>query len=367
MSSDIVVENRNKNNSPDPVQLLSRDLVQINSGEIARYIEGKTVLVTGGGGSIGSELCRQIASLNPERLVIFDSCEYNAYIIDRELSEKYPNLQLDVLIGNVQDRSRVENVFLKYKPQIVYHAAAYKHVPMMETSPAEAIKNNVFGTLNVAEVAHNNMVERFILISTDKAVNPTSIMGASKRICEMIVCELSQRSKTKFACVRFGNVMCSSGSVIPLFEKQIMAGGPVTVTHKDVIRYFMSIPEAVSLVLQAGAYADKGEVFVLDMGEPIRIDDLARSLIRLYGYEPDKDIKVVYTGLRPGEKLFEELLLSGEGLEKTPNKHIFYGKPEVLEGSVLSHKLNLLRKACEDDLDNIREYVKNIVKEYLLL
>ncbi len=355
-----------QNNAPDPIKLFKRDLVQINREEIVGCIKDKTVLVTGGGGSIGSELCRQIASLDVGKLIVLDNCEYNAYVIDRELREKYPDLDLQVIIGSVQDKKRVEDIFSRYKPQIVYHAAAYKHVPMMEASPSEAIKNNVFGTLNVANAAHNK-AERFILISSDKAVNPTSIMGASKRICEMIVCELARRSETKFACVRFGNVMCSSGSVIPLFEKQIMSGGPVTVTHKDVIRYFMSIPEAVSLVLQAGVYTLGGEVFVLDMGEPVSIDELARSLIRLYGYEPDRDIKIVYTGLRPGEKLFEELLLREEGLDETANKHIFCGRPETYSKAVLDEKLKVLADACEADSQDIRVYVKDIVKEYLLL
>jgi len=258
----------------------------------------------------------------------------------------------------------LQSVFEKYKPQVVYHAAAHKHVPLMEYSPCEAIKNNVFGTLNVAECAHNNGVERFILISTDKAVNPTSIMGASKRICEMLVCDIAHRSETKFACVRFGNVMCSSGSVIPLFEKQIIEGGPVTVTDPDVIRYFMTSPEAVSLVLQAGVYADKGEIFVLDMGEPVRIDELARSLIRLYGYEPDKDIKVVYTGLRPGEKLFEELLLSEEGLDRTPNKLIYCGKPEKPDSVIFAEKLKKLEEACASNNEDIRSFVKDVVNVY---
>ena len=359
-------ENRINANAPDPVQLLNRDAVQVNSAEIDMYIKDKVVLVTGGGGSIGSELCRQIAAREPAQLVILEISEYNAYIIDYELINKYPQLKLEVLIGSVRDKNRVDDVFRKYKPQVVYHAAAHKHVPLMENSPCEAVKNNVFGTLNVAVSAHNNNVDRFILVSTDKAVNPTSIMGASKRICEMIVCDLSYSSKTKFACVRFGNVMCSSGSVIPLFEKQIMAGGPVTVTHKDVIRYFMTIPEAVSLVLQAGVYADKGEVFVLDMGDPVRIDDLARSLIRLYGFEPDKDIEIVYTGLRPGEKLFEELLLTEEGLKKTPNELIYCGIPEKCDSVVFASKLKKLEDACEENRDDIRSYVKDIVSAYIL-
>ncbi len=357
-------EKRINANAPDPVQLLNRDAIQVNSSEIDQCVKDKVVFVTGGGGSIGSELCRQIAARDPKQLIIFDISEYNAYIIDYELRNKFPQLQIEVLIGSVRDRNRVEDVFKKYKPQVVYHAAAHKHVPLMENSPCEAVKNNVFGTLNVAEAAHNNNAQRFVLISTDKAVNPTSIMGATKRICEMLVCDIAQHSKTKFACVRFGNVMCSSGSVIPLFEKQIMTGGPVTVTHKDVIRYFMTIPEAVSLVLQAGVYADNGEIFVLDMGEPVRIDDLARSLIRLYGFEPDKDIEIVYTGLRPGEKLFEELLLSEEGLEKTPNDLIYCGRPEKNDSVAFAAKLKKLERACECNSEDIRCYVKDIVGAY---
>ena len=353
-------------NAPDPIQLLNRDAIQVNSVEIESYVKNKVVLVTGGGGSIGSELCRQIAVKEPKQLIIFDISEYNAYIIDYELRNKFPDLRLEVLIGSVRDKNRVSSIFEKYKPQVVYHAAAHKHVPLMEYSPCEAIKNNVFGTLNVAECAHNNRAERFILISTDKAVNPTSIMGASKRICEMIVCDISERSETKFPCVRFGNVMCSSGSVIPLFEKQIIEGGPVTVTHKDVIRYFMTIPEAVSLVLQAGVYADKGEIFVLDMGKPVRIDDLARSLIKLYGYEPDKDIKIVYTGLRPGEKLYEELLLSEEGLEKTANDLIYFGTPEKNDSITFAGKLKKLETACEKNSEDIRSFVQDIVPAYLI-
>jgi len=343
--------------------LLVRESVGVNSDEIVDYIGGKTVLVTGGGGSIGSELCRQIASNGPRRLVIFDIYENNAYAIQQELIRKYPELTLDVVIGSVRDAGRVEAVFGEFKPDIVYHAAAHKHVPLMESSPNEAIKNNVFGTLNLASAAHRHRCETFILISTDKAVNPTNIMGASKRLCEMIVGDFAGRSKTKFACVRFGNVLGSNGSVIPLLKKQIEFGGPVTVTHKDIIRYFMTIPEAVLLVLQAGAYARNGEIFVLDMGEPVRIDDLVRNMIRLSGLEPDVDIKIEYTGLRPGEKLYEELLLSGEGLEKTPNDLIFVGRLEKNPDD-FADRLAALKKACEINSPDIKEIVGTLVPEY---
>ena len=289
--------------------LLGRDPIRVNLDEIMGYVSGKVVLVTGGGGSIGSELCRQVASHNPKQLIIFDIYENNAYDIQLELKEKYPDLDLVVLIGSVRNTHRIETVFEKYRPDIVYHAAAHKHVPLMEDSPNEAIKNNVFGTYKTAKAADKYGTSRFVLISTDKAVNPTNIMGASKRMCEMVVQMMNARSKTDFVAVRFGNVLGSNGSVIPLFKKQIEQGGPVTVTHPDIIRYFMTIPEAVSLVLQAGAYAKGGEIFVLDMGEPMKILDLAKNLIRLSGYEPDVDIPIIFTGLRPGEKLYEELLM----------------------------------------------------------
>ena len=345
--------------------LLAREAIEINMDEITGYVSGKTILVTGGGGSIGSELCRQLAAREPARLIIFDVYENNAYAIQQELLRAYPNLELVVLIGSVRDRARVDLVFETYHPQIVYHAAAHKHVPLMETSPNESIKNNVFGTKNVAEAADAYGAESFILISTDKAVNPTNVMGASKRICEMIVCNLaSSDTTTRFACVRFGNVLGSNGSVIPLFSKQIEMGGPVTVTHKDIIRYFMTIPEAVSLVLQAGAYAKRGEIFVLDMGEPVRIDDLARNMIRLSGFRPDVDIAVEYTGLRPGEKLYEELLLSEEGLEKTPNNLIFIGHPEKIDSEVFEEKLEALRVAAEANSADVRRRVKELVSTY---
>ena len=344
--------------------LLGRDKVEVNLDEIGGYLRDKVVMVTGGGGSIGSELCRQIAHQNPKQLIIFDIYENNAYAIQQELRYNYPQLDLVVLIGSVRDRARVERVFQQYHPQMVYHAAAHKHVPLMEDSPNESIKNNVFGTLNVAQCADRYGVERFVLISTDKAVNPTNIMGASKRICEMIVQVLSQTSRTRFTAVRFGNVLGSNGSVIPLFKNQIAHGGPVTVTHKDIIRYFMTISEAVSLVLQAGYYAKGGEVFVLDMGEPMRIDDLARNMIRLSGFEPDVDIKVKYTGLRPGEKLFEELLMQDEGLDKTPNDLIYIGHFNDFDAGRLMEHLEELWCICQSNSADIREHVQNLVKTY---
>ncbi len=344
--------------------LLARESLNVNISEIVEYLNDRVVLVTGGGGSIGSELCRQIAAHGPRKLIIFDVYENNAYAIQQELSRKYPELDLEVLIGSVRDKRRVNMVFEEYRPSIVFHAAAHKHVPLMEVSPNESIKNNVFGTWNVADAADKYKTETFILISTDKAVNPTNIMGASKRICEMIICNFANHSDTKYACVRFGNVLGSNGSVIPLFKKQIEAGGPVTVTHKDIIRYFMTIPEAVSLVLQAGAYANDGEIFVLDMGEPVRIDDLARNMIRLSGFEPDVDIAVEYTGLRPGEKLFEELLLSEEGLGKTANELIFIGHLEDINKEVFEEKLAWLENACENNSEDIRKIVMDIVPTY---
>ena len=344
--------------------LLGRDKVMVNLDEIAGYLRGKTVLVTGGGGSIGSELCRQIARQQPERLIIFDIYENNAYAVQQELHYQHPELDLVVLIGSVRDRVRVESIFARYHPDMVYHAAAHKHVPLMEDSPNEAIKNNVFGTLNVARAADRFGAERFVLISTDKAVNPTNVMGASKRICEMIIQVLSQDSDTRFTAVRFGNVLGSNGSVIPLFKEQIAHGGPVTVTHKDIIRYFMTISEAVSLVLQAGSYAKGGEVFVLDMGEPMRIDDLARNMIRLSGFEPDVDIPVVYTGLRPGEKLFEELLMQDEGLDKTPNDLIYIGHFNDFDRENLLERLDELRTASMENSQDIRHIIQSLVKTY---
>lgn len=344
--------------------LLGRDKVQVDSEQIGEYVTGKTVLVTGGGGSIGSELCRQIALQNPEKLIIFDIYENNAYDIQQELIQTHPQLDLEIVIGSVRDRSRVEQVFSLYRPQLVCHAAAHKHVPLMEENPNEAIKNNVFGTYHVASAAHTYGVEKFILISSDKAVNPTNVMGASKRICEMIIQVIGQNSETVYSAVRFGNVLGSNGSVIPLFRRQIERGGPVTVTHKDVIRYFMTISEAVSLVLQACAYAKGGEIFVLDMGEPVKIDDLARNMIRLSGFEPGVDIPIEYTGLRPGEKLFEELMMQDEQLEKTPNSLIFVGRFNDFDPDRLTKGLRELSEACTDDSGDIRTLICELVPTY---
>ena len=346
--------------------LLGRDQIQVDLDSIMGYVSGKRVMVTGGGGSIGSELCRQIAAKNPEMLIIVDIYENNAYEIQQELKYNYPALHLVVLIASVRNTNRMNGIFEHYKPQIVYHAAAHKHVPLMETSPNEAIKNNVFGTYKTAKAAGENGVEKFVMISTDKAVNPTNIMGASKRICEMIVQTFNKKYKTEFVAVRFGNVLGSNGSVIPLFKKQIQHGGPVTVTHPDIIRYFMTISEAVSLVLQAGAYAKGGEIFVLDMGEPVRILDLAQNLIRLSGYVPNEDIKITFTGLRPGEKLFEELLMDEEGLTKTANKLIYIGKPIQLDEEIFYEQLQALHDAAVDETKNIRKLVQEIVPTYII-
>ena len=344
--------------------LLGRDTIEIDLNSVLSHLEDKTVLVTGGGGSIGSELCRQIAAYKPRRLIIFDIYENNAYDIQQELRRKYPSLNLKVLIGSVRNTKRIEMVMERYRPDIIYHAAAHKHVPLMEDSPNEAIKNNVFGTYKTARAADKYGVKKFVLISTDKAVNPTNIMGASKRLCEMIVQTFSRYSKTEFVAVRFGNVLGSNGSVIPLFKKQMEEGGPVTVTHPDIIRYFMTIPEAVSLVLQAGAYAKGGEIFVLDMGEPVKIADLAKNLIRLSGYTLGVDMDIKYTGLRPGEKLYEEILVDEEGLQKTENELIYIGKPlEFNEVHFLSELKKLERAAVEEQFD-VKEIVSEIVKTY---
>ena len=348
----------------DPQDLLGRDPIQVNLEEIFGYIHGKTVLVTGGGGSIGSELCRQIAGAKPEMLIIFDIYENNAYDIQQELRRNFPELNLEVLIGSVRNTSRVDWVVGHYRPDLIFHAAAHKHVPLMEDSPNEAIKNNVFGTYKVASAAAKYGVRRFVLISTDKAVNPTNILGASKRLCEMVIQMMDRRSKTEFVAVRFGNVLGSNGSVIPLFKKQIAAGGPVTVTHPDIIRYFMTIPEAVSLVLQAGYYAKGGEIFILDMGEPVKIDTMARNMIRLSGYEPDVDIKVVYTGLRPGEKLYEELLMKEEGLQETANRLIHIGKPIEMDDEKFAAQLDCLKAACQAETENMKDIVAEIVPTY---
>lgn len=344
--------------------LLGREEIQVNLDEIMGYVSDRVVMVTGGGGSIGSELCRQIATHNPKQLIIFDIYENNAYDIQQELKNGYPELNLAVLIGSVRDEKRLDAVIGQYRPQIIYHAAAHKHVPLMEESPNEAIKNNVLGTLKLAEMADKWKVERFIQISTDKAVNPTNIMGASKRICEMIVQMFARHSRTEFVAVRFGNVLGSNGSVIPLFRKQIAAGGPVTVTHPDIIRYFMTIPEAVSLVLQAGAYAKGGEIFVLDMGEPVKILDLAKNMIRLSGLTLGKDIEIIYTGLRPGEKLYEELLMDEEGMKETQNKMIYIGKPIDIDEQKLCYALSVLEEAAEDETDDMRLIVESVVPTY---
>lgn len=344
--------------------LLGREPIQINTEEVLNYVKDKVVLVTGGGGSIGSELCRQIASHQPKQLIIVDIYENNAYEIQQELIRKYPQLNLVVLIASVRNTERIDAIFEKYRPNIVYHAAAHKHVPLMEVSPNEAIKNNVFGTYRTAQAADKYGVEKFILISTDKAVNPTNVMGASKRMCEMVIQMMNRQSKTNFVAVRFGNVLGSNGSVIPLFKKQIAEGGPVTVTDPNIIRYFMTIPEAVSLVLQAGAYARGGEIFVLDMGEPVKIVDLATNLIKLSGYKPGEDIEIKFTGLRPGEKMYEELLMSEEGLKKTANKMIYIGKPIEFDDDVFKKQLDKIYKDAYDETDNIREDIKEIVPTY---
>jgi len=346
--------------------LLGRDPIEINNDEVFAMLQGKTILVTGGGGSIGSELCRQIAAHQPKQLIIFDIYENGAYDIQQELVRKYHNkLNLVTLIGSVRNTHRIESVMQKYKPNIVFHAAAHKHVPLMEDSPNEAIKNNVMGTYKTAVAAAKAGVETFVLISTDKAVNPTNLMGASKRICEMVIQMMNrQETNTKFVAVRFGNVLGSNGSVIPLFRKQIEEGGPVTVTHKDIIRYFMTIPEAVSLVLQASQYAKGGEIFVLDMGDPVKIDDMARNLIKLSGLTPDVDIKIVYTGLRPGEKLYEEKLMDEEGMQTTDNKLIFIGQPIEMDDEKLRKKIEELDLDSQEDDENIKKYVQEIVPTY---
>ena len=345
--------------------LLGREPVKTNLDEVMGYIAGKVVLVTGGGGSIGSELCRQIAAHCPAKLIILDIYENTTYSLQLELQKKYPELDLTVLIGSVRNTHRVDSIFEDYHPEIVFHAAAHKHVPLMEDSPNEAIKNNVFGTYNVATAAGRTGTKRMVLISTDKAVNPTNIMGASKRICEMIIQGMQHRfPETNYVAVRFGNVLGSNGSVIPLFKKQIAEGGPVTVTDKNIIRYFMTIPEAVSLVLQAGAYAKGGEIFVLDMGEPVKIDDMARNLIRLSGYEPDVDIPIVYTGLRPGEKMFEECLKEEEGLQKTANDMIFIGKLIAFDRKEFFGQLIDLKKTAYEDDPKMKSVVQRIVPSY---
>ncbi len=348
----------------DMNDLLGRDPVEIDLDSIMGYVSGQVVMVTGGGGSIGSELCRQIASHNPKQLIIVDIYENSAYDIQQELLHRFPQLNLVTLIASVRNTKRMDDIFAAYQPNIVYHAAAHKHVPLMETSPNEAVKNNVLGTWKVVQAADRHHVRRFVMISTDKAVNPTNIMGATKRICEMIIQTYNNHSQTEYVAVRFGNVIGSNGSVIPLFKKQIAQGGPVTVTHPDIIRYFMTIPEAVSLVLQAGAYAKGGEIFVLDMGEPVKIADLARNLILLSGHKPDEDIHIVFSGLRPGEKLYEEMLMEEEGLQDTANKLIHIGKPIQFDEEEFMKRLEQLRDYVVEEPDDIRQAVQQIVPTY---
>lgn len=345
--------------------LLGREPVKTNIEEIMGYVSGKVVMVTGGGGSIGSELCRQIAGHQPKQLIIVDIYENNAYEIQQELVRKYPKLDLKVLIASVRNTNRMEQIFETYRPDIVYHAAAHKHVPLMEESPNEAVKNNVLGTWKVVQAADKWKVKRFVMISTDKAVNPTNIMGATKRICEMIIQTYNKHSDTEFVAVRFGNVLGSNGSVIPLFKKQIAEGGPVTVTDPNIIRYFMTIPEAVSLVLQAGAYAKGGEIFVLDMGEPVKILDLAQNLIKLSGYKVGEDIEIKFTGLRPGEKLYEEMLMAEEGMQETANKMIHIGQPIRLDEEKFMRQLEELKEYVVQEPGDIREHVQEIVSTYV--
>ena len=356
--------NVNSIRNVDVLDLLGRDPIEVDIESIMGYVKDKVIMVTGGGGSIGSELCRQLVSHKPKQLIIFDIYENNAYDIQQELKINYPDANVVTLIGSIRNVSRLESVFAQYKPDIVYHAAAHKHVPLMEVSPDEAVKNNVVGTWNVARMADKYGVKKFVMISTDKAVNPTNVMGATKRICEMIVQTYNEISKTDFVAVRFGNVLGSNGSVIPLFKKQIAEGGPVTVTHPEIIRYFMTIPEAVSLVLQAGAYAKGGEIFILDMGEPVKIDDLAKNLIRLSGYTLGVNMEIKYTGLRPGEKLYEELLMKEEGLQETDNKLIHIGKPIEFDKENFFDNLEKLKEEAYSETGNIRESLKKVVDTY---
>ncbi len=344
--------------------LLGRDEIELHTEEIAGYIKDETILITGGGGSIGSELCRQIAVYNPKQLIIFDIYENNAYELENELKTHYKNsIDIHVAIGSVRDQERLRQVFIKFKPGVVFHAAAHKHVPLMELNPSESVKNNVFGTLNLALISEKFKVKKFVLISTDKAVNPTNMMGATKRLAEMIVQAIDKRCGTEFVAVRFGNVLASNGSVIPLFKKQIAQGGPVTVTHPDITRYFMTIPEAAQLVIQAGAMAKGGEIFVLDMGQPIKIVDLARDLIRLSGFEPDKDIKIEFVGLRPGEKLYEELMLKEEGIQSTSHESIFIAKPLDLSFNEVMMGVKALQNAMNNP-ESLKQCMKSIVETY---
>lgn len=344
--------------------LLGRDTVDINVDEILDYVKGRVILVTGAGGSIGSELCRQIAGHNPKKLVMLDIYENSIYDIQLEIAGKYPGLDMEVLIATIRDEKRIKSIMKKYKPEIVFHAAAHKHVPLMETSPNEAVKNNVFGTLTLVKAADESSVDKFIMISTDKAVKPTNIMGATKRICEMIIQAYNKKSETEFVAVRFGNVLGSNGSVIPIFRKQIEEGGPVTVTHKDITRYFMTIPEAVSLVLQAGYYAKGGEIFILDMGEPVKIYDLATNMIKLSGRTPDVDIKIEITGLRPGEKLYEELLMDEEGIEKTQNNLIYIGRPIQFDEKIFFENLAQLKRMADNEVSCMKLLIAKMIPTY---
>ncbi|MDO4924969.1 MAG: nucleoside-diphosphate sugar epimerase/dehydratase [Turicibacter sp.] len=345
--------------------LLSRESIQLDHEGISDYLENQVVMVTGGGGSIGSELCRQIVKFNPKQLIILDIYENNAYDLQNELLQQYPNLKLVTLIASVRDRHRLEEIYQTYQPNVVFHAAAHKHVPLMEVSPSEAIKNNVIGTLNCAELAHEHGVKRFVLISTDKAVNPTNVMGATKRLCEMIIQAINPKSETEYVAVRFGNVLGSNGSVVPLFKKQIAKGGPVTLTHKDITRYFMTIPEAAQLVLQAGGFAQGGEIFVLDMGKPVKIYDLAENLIKLSGYEPHVEIPIEITGLRPGEKLYEELLMDEEGLTQTRHQKIFIGQPGDFELTTVKAQIqDLLQVATTKGIQELKNKLKEVVPTY---
>lgn len=348
----------------DIEDLLGREPVALDMEEISSYLKGRRVLITGAGGSIGSELCRQVASFEPELLIMLDNYENSLYDIQNELLFSSPALKLASVIANIREKSRLESIFAQYKPDVVFHAAAHKHVPLMEANPTEAIKNNVFGTLNVAECADHFKTKRFVLISTDKAVNPTNVMGATKRIAELIIQGMGRRSATKFTAVRFGNVLGSNGSIVPLFKKQIEQGGPVTVTHPEVIRYFMTIPEAVQLVIQSGAIANNGDIFVLDMGKPVRIYDLARKMIKLSGFEPDVDINIEFTGLRPGEKLYEELLMAEEGLQATRYNKIFVAPPVYTDIAMLRRELEILREIAFTNNGDIFEYIKTIVPTY---